>query len=92
MKPTRQGCFQSPILGGAVDPSPNRLRGLTAEREDIAPYDSSNVLMPSTRHAYPQVVSRVLASFTEGISSFSAGQCDLSTGFDSRQLHETDRS
>ncbi len=50
------------------------------------------VLTPSTPFAYPQVVSRTLASFRAVRFRVSAGQCDFSSGFDSRQLHLGGRS
>jgi hypothetical protein len=47
----------------------------------------ANVLMPSTRSAYPQVVSRSFASFHVADSTISAAQLALCAWFDSRQLH-----
>jgi hypothetical protein len=43
--------------------------------------------MPSTPSAYPQVISRHLASFRVVKPHLSAAQADFWAGFDSRQLH-----
>jgi hypothetical protein len=51
---------------------------------------SSGVLMPSTPSAYPQVVSRCLASFRVVKSGISAVHAVLCAWFDSRQLHRED--
>ena len=47
-----------------------------------------DVLMPSTPSAYPQVISRNLASFRVVKLSVSAGHKAFCDGFDSRQLHQ----
>jgi hypothetical protein len=48
--------------------------------------------MSSTPFAYPQVVSRLFASFRVVKSSISAVHTGFCSGFDSRQLHQNGRS
>jgi hypothetical protein len=50
--------------------------------------EGCGMLMPSTPFAYPQVVSRLSGSFHVVKFSVSAGQRNLWSGFDSRQLHQ----
>jgi hypothetical protein len=47
--------------------------------------------MPSTRGAYPQVISRLFASFRIAEYAICAGRALLCAGFDSRQLHKKGR-
>jgi hypothetical protein len=59
-------------------------RAVKVSRGTLSVFD---VLMSSTPLAYPQVVSRIFASFRVANIGIPAGERDFCSGFDSRQLH-----